>query len=61
MANNELLLTALATIVTLFCPIYDQTAMYFDSKEFIKEKRSIGAIKRKKYKKNQNDEVDKKL
>ena len=44
MENNELLLMALATIVTLFCPIYDQTAIYFDSKEFIKEKRSIGSI-----------------
>lgn len=38
MAGNELLLTALATITTLLWPMYHQIEMYFDSKEFIKEK-----------------------
>lgn len=38
MAGNELLLTALATVTTLLCPMYHQITMYFDSKEFIKEK-----------------------
>ena len=38
MTGNELLLTALATVTTLLCPMYYQIEMYFDSKEFIKEK-----------------------
>lgn len=38
MTNNEMLLTALATITTLLWPMYHQIEMYFDSKEFIKEK-----------------------
>lgn len=38
MAGNELLLTALATVTTLLCPMYYQIEIYFDSKEFIKEK-----------------------
>ena len=38
MTGNELLLVALATITTLLWPMYHQIEMYFDSKEFIKEK-----------------------
>lgn len=38
MTGNELLLVALATITTLLCPMYHPIEMYFDSKEFIKEK-----------------------
>lgn len=38
MAGNELLLTALATITTLLWTMYHPIEMYFDSKEFIKEK-----------------------
>jgi hypothetical protein len=38
MAGNELLLVALATITTLLWTMYHQIEMYFDSKEFIKEK-----------------------
>lgn len=39
MAGNELLLVALATITTLLWTMYHQIEMYFDSKEFIKEKK----------------------
>lgn len=39
MAGNELLLTALATITTLLCPMHYQIEMYFDSKRFIKENK----------------------
>lgn len=40
MTNNEMLLTALATITTLLWLMYYQIEMYFDSKEFIKEKEN---------------------
>lgn len=41
MTNNEMLLTALATVTTSLCPMYHQIELYFDSKEFIKENKKI--------------------